>query len=436
MNRAFVWLCAWWITAAAVMAEAVKDREGAVRADKDRMEDDPRWIFNDVDKGFADAKRTGRPLLVVLRCVPCKSCMGMDAAVLTDGSLSGLLDQFVCVRLINANNLDLNLFQMETDLSFSAMVFNADRTIYTRFGSWRHQNDPLLSDLRGFTATLTRALETHKTYPGNVEMLKGKQPLPSPFRSPVEIPLLAEKYKTTLDWEGKVVASCVHCHMIGDAWRTHYREQRKPVPDEWLFPYPEPETVGLTLGEDGVSITAVIPDSPAAEAGIKAGDEIAKAAGQAIFSAADFAWVLHQTSNTATTLTMETRKTAHTLALDAGWKEQGTISRRVGIWSMRGMGLGGLILVDLTDEERTARGLPATGMAMLVKGVGQYGKHGAAKRAGFQKDDVITSLDGLQHRTSEAKVLAHLLRHRLPGEKVSVTLRRGDSQKTLDLPMQ
>ena len=28
------------------------------------------WIYDDVDKGFAEAKKTGKPLLVSFRCVP------------------------------------------------------------------------------------------------------------------------------------------------------------------------------------------------------------------------------------------------------------------------------------------------------------------------------------------------------------------------------
>ena len=417
-------------------ADAVKDREGAVRADKAKMENDPRWVFNDVEKGFEESKKTGKPLLVVLRCVPCLSCMGMDAAVLSDASLGALLDEFVCVRLINANALDLNLFQMETDLSLSAMVFHSDRTVFARFGSWRHQRDPLLSDLEGFKSALSKALAAHKAYPANKPLLTGKQPKPSPFKSPVEIPLLAEKYKTTLDWEGKVVGSCVHCHMIGDAYRTWYRTQGQAVPDEWLFPYPEPETLGITLGEDGVKITAVAEASIAHAAGVKAGEVIQEVAGQAIYSAADLAWALHQTPNAATGLPLKTDGQSTTLQLPDAWKEQKAAAQRVGIWSMRGMALGGLSLVDLTDEERATRKLRTTGMALFAKGLGQYGKHGTAKKAGFQKEDVIIALDGITERRTEAQILAHLLRQRLPGQRVSVTLLRNGKQLTLDLPMQ
>jgi hypothetical protein len=28
------------------------------------------WVYDDLDAGFALARRTGKPLLVVLRCVP------------------------------------------------------------------------------------------------------------------------------------------------------------------------------------------------------------------------------------------------------------------------------------------------------------------------------------------------------------------------------
>ncbi|HET6408446.1 MAG TPA: thioredoxin family protein, partial [Chthoniobacteraceae bacterium] len=67
--------------------EAVKDREGAVRKDRAAMEKDERWMYNDIESGFAAAKKSGKPMLVALRCVPCLSCMGIDATILTDPSL-------------------------------------------------------------------------------------------------------------------------------------------------------------------------------------------------------------------------------------------------------------------------------------------------------------------------------------------------------------
>ena len=66
-----------------------------------------RWIYNDIGEGFAEASRTGKPLMVVLRCVPCKACMGLDAEVLLENNeLKPVMDQFVRLRLINANAID------------------------------------------------------------------------------------------------------------------------------------------------------------------------------------------------------------------------------------------------------------------------------------------------------------------------------------------
>lgn len=429
-----------WTWTGLLLGDAVKDREGAVRSDKAKMEKDERWIYDDVPKGFAEAKRTGKPLLVVLRCIPCLSCMGIDASVLTEEDIRPLLDQFVCVRVINANALDLSLFQMDTDLSFSTLFFNGDGTVYGRFGSWMHQKNPTHSDLSSYRAALQGVLKLHAGYPGNKETLKGKQPGPTPFKTPVEIPMLAAKYKTVLDWEGKVVGSCVHCHMIGDAYRTWYRDQQKAIPDEWLYPFPGPETVGLQLATDAAAkVLAVDAGSAAQAAGFQVGDEVVSFGGQPPVSVADVSWALHRTTGAAEIPAVVKRDGAEktlTLALTADWRERTDASKRVGAWPMRGMAAGGLKLADLTDEQRTERGLGKEGMALIAEGVGMYGKHAAAKKAGFLKDDVLVEVDGLKNRLTESQLHAHLLRKRFPGENVDVVILRNGERKQMRLPIQ
>ena len=49
---------------------AAEDRRERVLNDRKEVEAAGRWIYNDLPKGFAEASRTGKPLLVVLRCVP------------------------------------------------------------------------------------------------------------------------------------------------------------------------------------------------------------------------------------------------------------------------------------------------------------------------------------------------------------------------------
>lgn len=419
-------------------AESVKDREGAVRKDRAAMEQDERWIYNDVERGFAEAQKSGKPLLVVLRCVPCLACMGMDAAVLASDELAPLLDEFVCVRLINANTLDLQLFQFDYDLSFSTLIFNADRTLYGRYGSWQHQKDSQDTSLDTYLGALRRALDLHRGYPGNKAALAGKQGGPAPFRTPVDIPKLAERYGRELDWQGNVVKSCVHCHQIGDAFRAFHREANKPIPLEFIYPMPAPETVGLSVSSgDSLKVEAVAAGSAAAIAGIQSGDVIEAIEGQPVISTADVAWVLHRAPDSGTldfTLRREKAVQELQLVLSPEWRFKTDISRRVGAWSLRGMTLGGMVLEDLADTERAALGLDATSLAFRVKGLGQYGVHGLAKRSGFQKDDILVEIEGIKHRQSESEHLGRLLSDPRGKRPLPMTLIRTGKRLELTLP--
>ena len=103
---------------------------------------------------------------------------------------------------------------------------------------------------------------------------------------------------------------------------------------------------------------------------------------------------------------------------------------------MRGMASGGMVLEDLADAERTQRGLGADKLALFVKGVGQYGKHAAAKNAGFQKEDVIVEIAGLTKRATEGELIGQLLQKHTVGERIKATVLRGKDRKELTLPMQ
>lgn len=50
--------------------EKKKTRDEMVLDDRDALADNAHWIYNDLDRGFAEAERSGRPLMVVHRCIP------------------------------------------------------------------------------------------------------------------------------------------------------------------------------------------------------------------------------------------------------------------------------------------------------------------------------------------------------------------------------
>ena len=81
-----------------VVAASGQEREKKVRSDRQTVEEQGYWIYNDLPKGFDEAKKTGKPLLVAIRCIPCEACAQLDAQVVSrDPAVRKLLDEFVCV---------------------------------------------------------------------------------------------------------------------------------------------------------------------------------------------------------------------------------------------------------------------------------------------------------------------------------------------------
>ncbi len=58
------------LTLSTTPALAAEDRRDRVLKDREELAANTKWIYNDLAKGFADAGRTGKPMLVVLRCLP------------------------------------------------------------------------------------------------------------------------------------------------------------------------------------------------------------------------------------------------------------------------------------------------------------------------------------------------------------------------------
>src|SRR5918995_1066673 len=168
MRATWIILAVLWLAADFVGAQT---REEKVRGDKAKVEAERFWIYNDLPRGFAEAKKTGQPLLVVLRCIPCEQCVKLDDDLVEkDERLRPLLEKFVRVRVVSANGLDLSLFQFDTDQSFAVFFLNADGTIYGRFGTRSHRTNWVGDvSLDGLAKALDGALALHAEYPKNKE---------------------------------------------------------------------------------------------------------------------------------------------------------------------------------------------------------------------------------------------------------------------------
>jgi hypothetical protein len=422
---------------------AAQTREQKVLDDRKKVEADGFWIYNDVASGFAEAKKTGKPMIVIFRCIPCEECVKLDDDLVNqDKRVRPLLEKFVCVRIVSTNGLDLSLFQFDYDQSFAAFFLNADGAIYGRFGTRSHRTS--WSDdvsIQGLARALEGALELHEQYPKNKAELAGKHGPEPELASPEKYPLLRDRYGPKLNFETKVVQSCIHCHQIGDAQRDQYRRRKEPIAEQVLFSYPHPKTLGLILDpKERATVLRVDKGSLAERAGFQAGDIIRRLAGQPLLSIADVQWVLHQTTPQGGSLKAEVQrkdqKADLTLTLPKGWRQSDDISWRVTTWALRRRATGGMLLEELPADERKQAGLPETGMALRAKHVGQNGPHAAAQNAGFRKGDIVISFDDRTDLRRETDWLAYALTNHKPGDRVAVTVWRDGKKVELTLPMQ
>jgi serine protease Do len=69
MNKSMAVFAASLFLAVATLG-AAEDRRERVLNDRKEVEAAGHWIYNDLPGGLAEAARTGKPLLVVFRCVP------------------------------------------------------------------------------------------------------------------------------------------------------------------------------------------------------------------------------------------------------------------------------------------------------------------------------------------------------------------------------
>lgn len=419
---------------------SAQDRDTRVRNDRQVLGASGDWVYNDLAAGVRAARESGKPLLVVFRCIPCEACQKFDDDVARrDPIIRDLLDAFICVRIVQANTIDLDHFQHDFDLSFAAYLMNPDLTIYGRYGTRSARPEHEDITLAGLRKAMEAALRMHRNYRAIKPTLAGKQVKPAQYRTPRDYPSLSGRYGERLNYEGQVAKSCMHCHQVREAERLVYRTAREPIPEEVLYPEPDPAVLGLKLDPAQMAtVERVAAGSIADRAGLRVGDEIVELAAQPLLSIADVQWVLHGTP-AAARLPGRIRRGGNmiNLALDlpAGWR-RGDISWRATTWDLRRMGLGGMKLVELDTDRRAVANLPGDAMALRVEHVGEYGDHAVAKRAGFRKGDIIVSFDGRSTRMSESDLLAYTLREKQPGDQVSVIVLRNGSRETMKLTLQ
>ncbi len=180
---------------------------------------------------------------------------------------------FVCVRILRMNDVDLALFQFDYDLSWMAFFLNADAHVYSRYGGRDATSDDGRLSIAGLKMTMRRVLEQHRI---------SDQPVRQPHVPKVPSKLFAVNAK-----------QCLHCHQVWEGMRDAQRREGTFQPES-LHVYPLPENIGLVLDVDlGNRVRFVWSGSAAARAGLRAGDNLQRVGDVPVLSQADVSWALH-----------------------------------------------------------------------------------------------------------------------------------------------
>src|SRR5215831_4943132 len=174
--------------------------------------------------------------------------------------------------------VNLALFDFDYDLTWAAFFLNAHEKVYGRYGGRDANSAGGQVSLKGLRYAMQSALAAHRRNPDARPASPPGRRTVEQFRSVARLPS----------------GSCVHCHQVYDL----RREDRQAdgswrLDDVWV--YPQPENVGLTLDVDqGDRVQRVIAPSPAARAGLQAGDVLTSVNGVSIASIADVQYGLHR----------------------------------------------------------------------------------------------------------------------------------------------
>jgi S1-C subfamily serine protease len=288
---------------------------------------------------------------------------------------------------------------------------SAEGKVYARYGGRDAKDPDSRQSLDGLRYTMQSVLEAH----GRAE---------KEFA-----PRSEEGAKYVRDVAGGRRRGCYHCHNVKEALNADLEKKGEWTRDlVWRYPLPESVGVELEVGRGNV-VRAVRAKSPAAAAGLKAGDVLRRLNGVPLHSQADVQFALDKAPKVGAAEVVWARgeKTMRAkLALPEGW-HKGDVTWRPSMQYV--VPSARLYGDDLKPEEKKALGIPANQLAFRQKG----SVPSQAKAAGVRPGDVIVGVDGKTLEMDVGDFIHYVARSYLVGDRVTVNVLRDG--KRLDLVM-
>ena len=345
------------------------------------------------------------------------------------GEFLKVAEQYVCVRVVDLREVDLNVYRFDFDLTLAALLMNADGTVYHRYGGRQWQDPAAWMSSESLVSVMRATLAEHAAYG-----LNPSPPAQQRKRTIGDIPPFRRKLE-------QQDVDCVHCHMVNEAERAWAQElKRWERSDMWVWP--DPDRVGLVLdAADQARVERSLEGSAAWKAGVRSGDVIESLGTQSIRTIHDIQWVLDGTPAGGGSLPLSylrgDERAEVVLLLADGWKVTTPLaySWRAFKWGLDPQpGFGGKLL---TPGQKAGLGLDPDAFALEVGYLVTWGENAYsgrnAARAGLRKGDVILSIAGQSEFASEQQVQSWFRIMCQPGDQLPIRLLRGGRRLELTL---
>lgn len=315
------------------------------------------------------------------------------------------------------DNVDIGLFEHDRNNTIYFYILNADEQIYMRYGGRDARSADSYLSLDSLALAAEKGLDLHRQYQAG-QLPKVARPKPD---SPRNYSMLVERtFKAN---------ACVECHLIGDFQNLHREKDGTLDKLVHLFRSPDIRTIGIEL-DVPKGLVVKQATGPAAAAGMKAGDRIAKWEGDTVWTFADLQHRYDKVPRTAksTRVTVDRAGVGFdlTIALPARWWWTDTRWRQSSIEPRS-------YFDDraLTAEEKAKFGLPAEGFASMVKYVSAMAASVQAHE--LKTGDIITGIDGKQVDEYADTASLYLILHKKPGDTGTLEVLRDGQKITMPL---
>jgi predicted metalloprotease with PDZ domain len=321
------------------------------------------------------------------------------------------------------NGIDLNRFPFEYDLTWMSFFQDSKGRTYARYGGREDSGPETQLNQKSLIRVMNQTLELHKT--GDVKPSNRYEPAP-------ESSLIPEQISTMKQMLAKRKVKCIHCHDVKSTQLKNLRSEGQ-FKREMIFTYPSPKNLGIQLNPIVQNeIKSVVKRSPAAAAGIRAGDSLKQIDGQRILTFADATRVLELAPETGE-LAIQVQRQGKTIdtkielpdqwrnSEDPSWRESTHVAGpNSGFWG-----------VKLDPQQRKRLKIAPDKLALRATAVwGDW-----AKKAGVRNGDVVVAIDGLSSEMGIKQLQTYLQMNKNWGDTVPVQIIRNGKRAELLLKL-